>query len=110
MEQLIFNLPEAVIVTIVLAFALFVGPVAKDALYAFTVAYHASELRKKLLEAVIAAKGQYETNTEVVEYAMKFIKERYPKLEFDETELTQQILTVLNMLEKNLDVSRYISR
>lgn len=110
MEELISNLPEAVVVLVTLAFAFFVGPAARNALHAFAVAYEASELRKKLLEAVIVAKEQYETNNEVVEYVVGFIKEKYPNLEFDETELTQQILTVLNMLEKNLDVSRYISR
>ena len=57
MEAFIASLPEVVLVTIMLAVALFLGPAAKNALYAFTVAYHASELRKKLLEGVVFAKS-----------------------------------------------------
>lgn len=110
MEQFIANLPEVFVVLIVLAVGIYFGPTAKEAMYEFMIAYKASEMRKKILEGVIFAREQYETNQEIIDHVVNFLDEKYPTLHLNKTEISQQILAVLEMLEKNLDVSRYTSR
>ena len=86
---------------------LYLGPELRRLLEILRARYIAGELRNELVPMVRHARLQYEDHQEVAQYVITRLQKRYP--EVDPDDLMGYVGYVLDMLEKDLDTSRFIA-